>query len=471
MNTLTDERVPLSLSELARVVDGRIVGGSATVLIDGVSIDSRVLRPGDLFVAIRGDRFDGHRFVKEALVAGAVGALVSDESALESPSAAVGVVVDDTLRALQVLSQHVRRASGARVVAITGSVGKTTTKELTAEVLGARYSVFRSHGNLNNHIGVPLSLLELRARPEIAVVELGMSASGEIRRLVEIVEPDLRVWTNVEEVHGEFFQSIEAIADAKAEILDGATEATVTVANGDDHRVMRRVAGVPGRLATFGVSAEADVMATEVDDLGLDGTRAVVRTPVGSTSVTTPLLGRGNLANVLAAVTVALQLQVSPAEAAARVAAVGASPGRGQIHRLARGVLVVDDSYNASPLAVKTALRAVAGDRRPGRRVAVLGEMLELGRRAEALHRDTGRAAVAAGFGLLVTVGGASAKALGEAAVEAGLSAESVKHCDDSNAAATRLAGLLRNDDLVLIKGSRGVQTERVVNRIVEEWA
>ncbi|MAW63141.1 MAG: hypothetical protein CL473_04065 [Acidobacteria bacterium] len=471
MNTLMEERVPLSFGDLARVVGGRIVGGSAAAPIGGVSIDSRALGPGDLFVAIRGDRFDGHRFVNEAVSAGAVGALVSDESALEPSLAAVGVVVDDTLRALQVLSQHVRRASGARVVAITGSVGKTTTKELTAEALGARYRVFRSHGNFNNHIGVPLSLLELRTRPEVAVIEFGMNASGEIRRLVEIAEPDLRVWTNVAEVHSEFFESIEAIADAKAEILEGATKETVTVANGDDHRVMGRVVGIPGRLATFGASANADVMATEVDDLGLDGTRAAVRTPVGSISVTTPLLGRGNLANVLAAITVALQLHISPTEAAARVAAFGAPPGRGQIHRLARGVLVVDDSYNANPLAVKTALRAVAGDRRLGRRVAVLGEMLELGRRAEALHRDTGRAAAAAGFGLLVTVGGAFAKALGEAAVEAGLAADSVKHYDDSNAAATSLAGLLRNDDLVLIKGSRGVQTDRVVNRVVGEWA
>ena len=466
-----EEPVPLSFGDLARVVGGRVVGSSAASPIDGVSIDSRALGPGDLFVAIRGDRFDGHRFLDEAVSAGAIGALVSDESALESSLASVGVVVDDTLHALQVLSQHVRRASGARVVAITGSVGKTTTKELTAEVLGARYRVFRSHGNFNNHIGVPLSLLELRTRPEVAVIEFGMNASGEIRRLVEIAEPDLRVWTNVAEVHSEFFESIEAIADAKAEILEGATKETVTVANADDHRVMGRVVGVPGRLATFGVSADADVMATEVDDLGLDGTRAAVRTPDGSMSVTTPLLGRGNLANVLAAVTVALQLQISPTEAAARVAAVGAPPGRGQIHRLARGVLVVDDSYNANPLAVKTALRAVAGDRRLGRRVAVLGEMLELGRRADALHRDTGRVVAADGFGLLVTVGGACAKALGEAAVEAGLAADSVKHYDDSNAAATSLAGLLRNGDLVLVKGSRGVQIDRVVNQLVEEWA
>ncbi len=463
-----DERLPLTLGNLARAVDGRLCAGDPSIVVRGLSIDSRSLNAGDLFVAIRGDRFDGHTFVADALARGALGALVSDETAL-GPSPAVGLVVEDTLRALQMASRYVRRASGATVVAITGSAGKTTTKELTAAALTSSYKVFRSRGNLNNHIGLPLSLLELRDRPEIAVVELGMNAPGEISRLITLAEPELRIWTNVAEVHSAFFPSIEAIADAKAEILDGATAETVVVANADDARVMARLAGVPARVATFGVGGDADVTATEVEERGLDGTRALVRTPVGSARVTTPLLGRGNLGNVLAAMTVAIQLQVPVAVAAERVAMVEAPPGRGQIHRLSNGVVVVDDSYNANPTAVNAAVLTLARDRRQGRRVAVLGEMLELGRRATPLHVETGRAVASAGVGLLVTVGGEPARALGQAAIEAGLGSEDVLHCEDSESAATRLGPLVREGDLVLVKGSRGVRTETVVARLVEE--
>ena len=462
------ERLPVTLGDIAEVVGGRLVSGATRTPVDGFSIDSRSLRRGDLFIAIRGDRFDGHAFVADALGRGACGAMVSDAAAIGS-SPAVGVVVGDTLRALQALGRHIRRASGAQVVAITGSMGKTTTKELTAALLGAQYRVFRSHGNLNNHIGLPLSLLELRRRPEVAVVELGMNGPGEISRLVEIAEPELRVWTNVAEVHAASFGSIAEIADAKAEILEGATPDTVIVANAADDLIMTRVSRFRGRVATFGVGAEAEVQATEVEDLGLDGTRAQIRTPVGATAVTTPLLGRGNLANVLAAITVALQLQVPLAGISERVAAVEAPPHRGQIRRLAHGVVVVDDSYNSNPLAVATALEILSQDHRVGRRVAVLGEMLELGARADVLHRATGRAAAAAGVGLLLTVGGDAARALGVAAVEAGMPDASVLHCEESDAAARRLTAMLRPDDVVLVKGSRAVRTDLVVARLEAE--
>ena len=464
------ERLPMTLGELAQAVGGTVVAGAAETPIDGFSIDSRSLKRGDLFVAIRGDQFDGHTFVADALARGACGAIVSDAGAFGS-SPAIGVVVDDTVRALQALGRYIRRVSHARVVAITGSVGKTTTKELTAALLGARYRVFRNPGNLNNHIGLPLSLLELRTQPEVAVVEFGMNGPGEISRLVEIAEPELRVWTNVAEVHAAFFPSIAKIADAKAEILEGATQDTIVVANAADDLVMARVSGFPGRVATFGIGAEAEVTATEIEDLGLDGTRALVQTPVGATPVTTALLGRGNLANVLAAVTVALQLQVPLTAIPERVAAVDAPPHRGQIRRLAHGVVVVDDSYNSNPLAVVTALETLSRDHRVGRRVAVLGEMLELGGRADALHRETGRAAAAAGLGLLLTVGGEAARALGVAAVEAGLPDNRVIHCEGSEEAALRLIAKLQANDVVLVKGSRGVRTDLVVARLEAERA
>ncbi len=262
---------------------------------------------------------------------------MSDPSAVPAAldPATVVVRVDDTTLALQRLAKHIRRASGAQVVAITGSAGKTTTKELTADLLEARYRVFRNHGNFNNHIGLPLSLLELRHRPEIAVVELGMNHAGEIRVLVDLAEPDVRVWTLVAEVHSAFFASMDAIADAKAEILDGATPRTLIVANAADPLVMARVRPTSSRVLTFGIDVAADVAATGVIDDGLSGTRATVATPSGPmTVVDVPLLGRGHLANALAAIAVAGEFGVPRDGMAARLAAARPAARRGEVWRL-----------------------------------------------------------------------------------------------------------------------------------------
>ena len=427
---------------------------------------------GDLFVAIRGDRFDGHDFVADALGEGATGVIVSNASAVGVERGSSGVpfviVVPDTTRALQLLGQFVRRASGTRVVAITGSVGKTTTKELTAAVLTSQHDVFRTVGNLNNHIGLPLSLIELRRRPEVAVVELGMNHAGEIRTLVDIAEPEHRVWTNVAEVHSEFFESVEGIADAKAEILESATAGTALVANAADDRVMSRISDFPGKVTTFGIEVEADVQATEVRSLGLAGMEATVTTPTASGALRTPLLGEGNVANVLAAVAVACQFQISLELVLSRVGGVTAETGRGRVLHLG-DVTVVDDSYNSNPLALEGALATVGQTATARRRIAVVGEMLELGQHAERLHRRSGRAVVEAGFDLLVSVGGPAAHALADGAIAAGLPGGSVSTFATSEDAAEDMVRLVEGGDVVLVKGSRGVRTERVVDRLVEE--
>ena len=215
----------LTAAEIAAVTGGRVISGDPASRIDRWSIDTRSMRPDDLFVAIRGERFDGHEFVAAALAAGAAGAIVATGGAVPPVAGQAGpaplvIQVADTTRALQDASREIRRRSGAKVIAITGSAGKTTTKEMTADLLSAKYAVFRNRGNLNNHIGLPLSLLQLRTRPDVAVVELGMNHAGEIRTLVGIAEPDVRVWTNVGDAHLGFFASADAIADAKAEILE-----------------------------------------------------------------------------------------------------------------------------------------------------------------------------------------------------------------------------------------------------------
>ena len=460
--------------ELAVAAGGRVAAGRPDVELGDVAIDSRRIRPGGVFLAIRGKRLDGHDFIAEALRKGAAGVIVSDRTAAPVIGAVepapVTIVVEDTIRALQLIARDVRRRSGAQVVAITGSVGKTTTKELTAAFIGTRHDVVRNEGNLNNHIGLPLSLLALRRRPDVAVVELGMNHAGEIHTLVGIAEPDIRVWTNVAEVHAASFASIEGIADAKAEILDGASARDHLVVNAGDPLAMARIGPFPGQVTTFGVGAPADVRATQVDDRGIDGMRAAVETPAGNSTFSTPLIGAGQVANVLAAIAVALRFQV-PLEEMVRVASTFAPPPRrGEVVRLAAGVTVVDDSYNSSPVALERSLRSLGSDRGHRRRIAVLGEMLELGDRAPALHRACGRLAVEAGFDVVVAVGGPSATALAEGARAAGLGAGRVMTSHASEEAATLAANLVRAGDLVLVKGSRGVRTDRVADRLKAEW-
>ncbi len=459
----------LTVDDLIGAIGGRLLSGDPAAALPGISIDSRTLKPGDLFIAIRGDRFDGHDFVESAFSAGAAGAVVSERVTTLRPAFVSGrvlVVVPDTTRALQQLARFVRRRSGARVVAITGSAGKTTTKDVAASFLGLRYRVMGSSGNLNNHIGLPLSLLELRHGAEVAVVELGMNHAGEIRRLVEIAEPDVRVWTNVAEVHLEFFPSVEAIADAKAEVFAGATSDTVLVANADDSRVMARVPGFRGRVVTFGTAADSTIRASAIEARGIDGTTARVDTGTGSVRLEVPLLGDGNLRNVLAAIAVAAEFGVPLDEVAARARTLRASAHRGDVIRLGRGVVVIDDAYNSNPRALQGALAVVARERRFVRRAAVVGEMLELGPEGTALHEACGRAAAASGLALLVTVGKEAARRLGRAAVDAGMPESAVVHVESSTEAAGVAETRVGDGDLVLVKGSRGIRMERVVERL-----
>ena len=377
----------------------------------------------------------------------------------------------DTTAALQAVARHVRRLAGCRVVAITGSAGKTTTKEVTAELLSARYRVFRNKGNLNNHIGLPLSLLELRDKPDVAVVELGMNHHGEIRTLVGIAEPDVRVWTNVGDAHLGFFESPDAIADAKGEILEHAASDTLLVANANDGRIMSRAADFAGRVVTFGIETQADVEARGVEALGLEGTAAAVHTRHGEARIRTPLLGMGNLANVLAATAVALELGVSLSDIVEKIADLRPAAHRGELLRLPGGVTIVDDSYNSSPSALMRALETIGAATGSARKAAVLGEMLELGAHAERLHAECGRAAAGAGLDWLIAVGGAAARSMATAAVSSGMPPGAVVHVANREEAVAVTLERVRPGDLILVKGSRGIGTDFVVDRLKAEFA
>jgi UDP-N-acetylmuramoyl-tripeptide--D-alanyl-D-alanine ligase len=467
--------VALTASEIAVAVNGRIVSGDTGRRIERWSIDTRSIAPGDLFVAIRGDRFDGHDFVAAALAAGAAGAVVTVAPALPEAGTAgqapLLIEVADTTRALQDGAREVRRRSGARVVAITGSAGKTTTKELTADFLGTMYRVFRNRGNLNNHIGLPLSLLELRSRPEVAVVELGMNHAGEIRTLVGIAEPDVRVWTNVGDAHLGFFASVDAMADAKAEVMDHARPADLLVFNADDDRISARARRFSGRTLSFGLSADAQVRASHVRHRGLSGMTATISTPAAEVELTTPLLGTGNLLNVLAATAVATEMGVALSAIGRRAATLKPAAHRGELLRLPGGVTLIDDSYNSSPAALEKSLEIVRMATGSARKIAVLGEMLELGAHADRLHEDSGRSAAEAELDLLIAVGGAPARLLAEAARAAGMRPPAVIHVPTSAEAADVAIQKIRPGDLVLVKGSRGIRTDTVVDRLKAEFA
>jgi UDP-N-acetylmuramoyl-tripeptide--D-alanyl-D-alanine ligase len=297
-----------------------------------------------------------------------------------------------------------------------------------------------------------------------------MNHAGEISRLVSIAAPDVRVWTNVGTAHIQYFGTMEAIADAKAEILEDG-ERAVLVANADDPLVMARARRFAGRTLTFGIEQPATVRATAIDDRGFDGVGASVATPRGTLRIESPLAGRGHLLNVLAAIAVAVHLEVPIDAMAERVRRLTPAPHRGEVRRLSESVTLVDDCYNASPSALKELLRTAAGDRVARRRVAFLGEMLELGAASDQLHRECGAAAAGAGLAALVTVGGPPARALGEAAVAAGLDRSQVAHVESSEDAAAVAPSVVRPGDLVLVKGSRGIRMERVVERLVAEYA
>jgi UDP-N-acetylmuramoyl-tripeptide--D-alanyl-D-alanine ligase len=460
-------QVRLTPEWVARAVGGRLTGGEAGAEIREVVIDSREAGPRDLFVAIKGPRFDGHDFVAEVLERGAVAAIVDRKADLKGPLIQVG----DTVKALQDLAHAVRMASGTKVIAITGSAGKTTTKETIAAFLERRKTVVKNKGNLNNHIGLPLSLMQTRTAPDVAVMELGMNHAGEISTLVAIAEPDVRVWTNVGDAHLGFFASPDAIADAKAEILERARASTVLVSNADDPRVAARAGGFAGRTITFGISESADVRALAVDDRGLSGVRARVRTPAGEVVFESPLLGRGNLSNLLAATAVAVDSGIALDDIADAATHLQPAARRGAVVRLANGVTVVDDSYNSSPSALATALGVIERASGAARKVAVLGEMLELGDHSARLHADSGRVAAHSGIGRLYAIGGPAAKALAAAAIAAGMPAGAVTWFASSEEAAPVIAGAVEPGDLVLVKGSRGIRTDVVADRIKAERA
>jgi UDP-N-acetylmuramoyl-tripeptide--D-alanyl-D-alanine ligase len=424
----------------------------------GYSIDSRTLAAGELFFAVRGERLDGHDYVEAALAKGAVGAVVGRDRLTRFKNDARLLAVDDTLIALQTLSTSVRKLWGKPVIGVTGSAGKTTTKDAIAHLLSTRYQVFKSVGNLNNHFGLPLMLLRLEPEHEIAVIEMGMSHLGEIAALARLAQPTTGVVTCVAPVHLEFFSSVAEIARAKRELIEGLPADGTAILNADDEYVSQFGHDFRGKIVTFGMRSSATVRAENIQSRGTEGSAFDLVRGGFRGKATLPLLGTHNIYNALAAVATATEHGIEPAQAISAMATLAAPDKRGQQLHIA-GTTVINDCYNSNPKALDAMVDALAA--MPGQRhIVVAGEMLELGPTGAELHARCGSRMAERGINVLLGVRGL-AREMVAAARHAGIAAEFVETPEE---AGEWLAREARPGDLVLLKASRGVRLERALD-------
>jgi UDP-N-acetylmuramoyl-tripeptide--D-alanyl-D-alanine ligase len=462
----------LTADDLRRLTGGRLLRTSARP-IRGAAVDSRLVMPGQVFVALPGERTDGHRFLADAAVAGAAALVVSrpvPEPVLDALGDVTVLAVPDGLVALDAIASGWRARFDPLVVGVTGSIAKTSTKEAIAAVLATSYRTLRNEGNLNNEIGLPLTLLRLGPDHRAAVLEMGMYAGGDIADLARMARPRIGVVTSVHGVHLSRLGSLAAIEQAKGELVEALPSDGVAVLNQDDRRVRRMADRTAARVLTYGLSPDADVTAEEVVSNGFEGMRFTLRLPAsrGGRPVRLPAripgLGKLSVHNALAGATVGHAAGIEPARIVHALAGGWSAAHRGEVVRLGR-VMLIDDAYNASPPSVTAALDMLAG--LPGRRIAVLGEMLELGKGAATGHREVGTAA-AATVDLLVTVGpGATGIATGAKA--AGLDPSRILEARDREAALDLLRTRLRDGDVVLVKASRGVELDLLVDGLRNE--
>jgi UDP-N-acetylmuramoyl-tripeptide--D-alanyl-D-alanine ligase len=446
----------LTFRQIAEMTGGDVVQGG-DIATDSIVIDSREVKPDSAFFAIKGERLDGHQFVTQAL-ATARGAVVSQVP--ENVPADKGIVrVADTTAALQNLARSIRERYPFTLIAITGSAGKTTTKEMIAALVASERRTFKSWGNFNNLIGCPLCIDNTPDDAEVVVSEMGMNHKGEIAQLAGLTHPDVGVYTNIGPVHIEFFGTIEKIAEAKRELLENVKPSGTIVLNADNNYVMDISRGFEGHKVTYGIDHDADFRGINIHERGLLGTAF----EVGGHAFELSLPGRHNLENLLAAIAAARSIGISWEGIERGVQALKPAYHRGIILD-AGGATIYDDTYNSNPYALGRALTLMAQADVAGRRIAVIGDMLELGDKELDYHRDAGRA-IPKSVDTIIGVGKRS-RALLEGAREAGFGNGNLHHFDDAQSAGGFLETFIRPGDLVLIKASRGIGLDRIVNML-----
>lgn len=462
----------LTIEEIIKATGGKLFHGNRGITVSGISIDSRTIKNGDLFVAIKGDVFDGHDFVEEAVKKGACGAIV-DEGYPASGSRLKNTVilsVHDTLLALQEMAIFYRRKFSLRVTGITGSNGKTTTKEMLWSILRQKYNVLKNEGNLNNHIGVPLTLLRLNSSHQMAVIEMGISARGELSRLSQIAAPDSAVITNIGPTHLEKLEKIENVAEAKGEILKFIPSHGFCILNRDDKFFDVFKAKSAGRVISFGISSEADVHIESYDTAAqgksADSTTFKLICPSGKTEVNLHTIGLHNIYNALCSAAAAYAHGISLADIKSGLEEFTPVRMRSAVEKVG-DIYIINDTYNANPASMVAAIDMLKTFKAGNRRFAVIGDMLELGENTIMAHRDLGIYIAGTAADGLIAVGD-FAGYVAEGAVEAGMNEHYVKAFNDYPQTLEQIKEWITTGDIVLVKGSRGMKMERIVEGLKE---
>jgi UDP-N-acetylmuramoyl-tripeptide--D-alanyl-D-alanine ligase len=463
-----------SLQDILDSTGGRLIRDTPSEIFGGISIDSRTIKRGDLFVALRGINFDGHQFVQEAMEKGGEGVLIEHEALGQKGTIAAMekavIVVGDTLRALGDIAHFSRKKYPIPLIAVAGSNGKTTTKEIIATLLEGSFRILKTWGNRNNLVGLPLTLLDLSPDHNMAVVEMGMNVKGEIKRMTEIANPDVGLITNISEAHLGGFGTFEELIKEKGELWDTMRPDGVIVANQDDVNVMKLAEGYPGKGVTFGLEVPSDVMARGIHIEGEKGTRFTLSLKGEEVEVTLPMMGISSLYNALAGTAVATVFGVQLEQIKERLERVKPFPMRMEIIRLEGGTTIINDAYNANPRSMELALKALSEVRGAGRGIAVLGDMLELGQFSGEAHARIGEKVVSFGVDLLFTLG-ESAEIIAKKAREMGLNEDHVTVSRDHRDLLPRLKRIIKPGDWILVKGSRAMTMEKIVLGLTGEEA
>jgi UDP-N-acetylmuramoyl-tripeptide--D-alanyl-D-alanine ligase len=460
----------MTISEVIKATGGILMRGDAEAVFQGVSTDSRQLQQNNLFVCLQGEHFDGHQFLSAAAAAGASGFVIQRNalgSLPEMRDQRPVVCVDDTLQALGDIARFWRRKMNVPVVAVTGSSGKTTTKEMAAGILGLTKIVLKTEGNLNNQIGLPLTLLKLTPQHDVAVVEMGTNMPGEIGRLTRIAEPDIGVITNIGAAHLEKLKSLAGIRKEKGALFENMNRAGIAVINRDDKSIAVLGRQWPGKQISFGWKRDADVSAHEVRQAGPVGIAFRLRAGQTERPARLRVSGAHNLYNALAAAAVSLACGADLESICQGLASFHGVSGRFEILPLQNGAHVIDDSYNANPVSVHEALKALKKLRRSADSSVILGDMLELGSRAGAWHRKIGRQVAETGVKTLFLMGDYS-RDTAAGAREKGMAADKIHFCESPEQVRDQLARSMKTGDWVLVKGSRKMKMERIVRMITE---
>ena len=461
---MTSEEEPLTIATVLEATGGLLIQGNVQMPVAGVSTDSRSIKPGELFFALRGERFDGHRFVTEALKQGGRGAVVDQKGEEIANKTITLIQVADTLQALGDLANLWRKKHPIPVIAVVGSNGKTTTKEMVAGILERTETVLKNPGNLNNLIGLPLSLLKMNAKDSVAVLEMGMNRMGEILRLTRIAEPDVGIITNIGPVHLEGVGSIDGVMKAKGELLEGMEAHGTFIFNADDPRVVALGTKFMGAKISFGIKNPADWMAREIHTRRDGGVSFRLAGPAGESAIALKLMGGHQVYNALAASVAASHLGVGIKDIKEGLDAFQPPPMRMELMKKGNGITIINDAYNANPPSMESALHTLA-EVTKGRKIAVLGDMWELGEFAQQAHRELGRQAKEFGIDLLFLLG-QFAPHVAQGAQEAGMSPKAVYIGEDHHAVSLRLARIVHKGDWVLVKGSRIMNMETIIREL-----